>query len=56
MRKVCVLFEPDLTSSKRRNAARTDKAPIPTVGLHGFMKQYEEPTLDEGFDEIRRVT
>ncbi len=54
-RKVCLLFEPDLDASKRRNALRTDKDPIPMVGLYQFLRTYEEPTLDEGFDEIRRV-
>jgi predicted kinase len=54
-RVVALHFETSLRDSFRRNAARTDKEPVPRVGLLTVAKRMTPPTPDEGFDEIRAV-
>jgi predicted kinase len=39
-----------------RNEQRTGKAKIPVAGIFSAYKQLEVPALDEGFEELFRVT
>ena len=48
-------FAVDLAGSKRRNAARGDKPPIPLPGLLGTHKRLQLPAYDEGFDRLSYV-
>lgn len=45
-------FVPDLAASLSRNAARSDKPPIPRVGLLGTLKRLQPPRFEEGFQRI----
>jgi predicted kinase len=45
-------WPPDLELCRRRNAVRED--PVPEVGLHAAAARREEPTPDEGSDELLR--
>ncbi|MDP8929805.1 MAG: ATP-binding protein [Actinomycetota bacterium] len=54
-RVVAYYFETTLRDSFRRNTARTDKEPVPRVGLLTVAKRLTPPAPDEGFDEIRAV-
>lgn len=38
-----------------RNARRTGKARIPERGIFGTRKRLQVPSLEEGFDELRRI-
>lgn len=48
-------FIPDVDGCVRRNANRADKEPIPEKGIFGTKKQLQEPTFDEGYDELYHV-
>lgn len=48
-------FIPEVDGCVRRNASRVDKQPIPEKGIFGTKKQLQEPTFDEGFDELYHV-
>jgi hypothetical protein len=54
-RLVGYFFIPDVDGCVRRNANRNDKEPIPEKGLYGTKRQLQEPTFDEGFDELYHV-
>ncbi|WP_433802142.1 AAA family ATPase [Actinomycetospora sp. CA-084318] len=43
-------WRPDLPLSLSRNAARAE--PVPLVGVYAASARWEEPRLDEGFDEL----
>nr|WP_281376621.1 AAA family ATPase [Actinomycetospora corticicola] len=43
-------WHPDLPLSLERNARRAE--PVPLVGLYAASARWEEPRLDEGFDEL----
>jgi predicted kinase len=48
-------MEPDLDNCLLRNQGRQGKEQIPVVAIKGTYKKLEEPTLDEGFDELYLV-
>ncbi|HEY9753875.1 MAG TPA: hypothetical protein V6C97_01795 [Oculatellaceae cyanobacterium] len=48
-------FIPDVDGCIRRNAERKDKEPVPEKGIFGTKKQLQEPSFDEGFDELYQV-
>lgn len=48
-------FTPDVEGSMKRNATRAGDAVIPERGILGMVKRLQEPTFDEGFDELYRV-
>lgn len=52
-KKVLVLMETPLDVCLERNAGR--KRRLPDVVLHSCAARFEEPSLDEGFDEIVRI-
>lgn len=52
-KKVLVLMETPLDVCLERNAGR--KRRLPDVVLHSCAARFEEPSLDEGFDEIIRI-
>ncbi|MEJ2870972.1 AAA family ATPase [Actinomycetospora sp. OC33-EN08] len=43
-------WRPDLPLSLERNARRAE--PVPEVGLYAAASRWEDPVLDEGFDEL----
>ena len=49
-------FEPDPKNSLRRNNKREGKRRVPPAALFGTLKRLERPRLEEGFDEMYRVT
>lgn len=49
-KKVLVLMDTPLDECLKRNAGR--KRRLPDVVLHSCAARFEEPTMDEGFDEI----
>ena len=49
-------FSTSLKEALARNALRKGKARIPPVAVAGALKRMESPELDEGFDELYRVT
>lgn len=48
-------FIPDVEGCIRRNAARAGAVAVPNKAIYGTKKQLQEPTFDEGFDEIYHV-
>lgn len=48
-------FETDLKSTLERNSHREGKANIPEVGVRTTYKKLEEPSLDEGFDQVLKL-
>lgn len=55
-RVVGYYFQTELADALRRNGQRTGKARVPIPGVIGTFKQLQEPTLQEGFDELYVVT
>lgn len=55
-RIVCYYFVPDYLESLKRNEGRVGKARIPEIGIKSVMRKLEQPTWDEGFDDIYDVT
>jgi predicted kinase len=54
-RVVGYFFAATLQECLNRNAHRSDKAPIPEVGIRGTWRRLSRPTYDEGFDELFEV-
>ena len=48
-------FLPDVEGCLRRNAGRDDKFRVPDKAILGKRKQLQEPTFEEGFDELHHV-
>lgn len=52
-------FRPDLVESlrrnARRNAARTDRARVPEVGVHATLRRLRRPARADGFDAVYEV-
>lgn len=48
-------FLPDVPGCLRRNAARAGSASVPDKAILGKRKQLQEPSFDEGFDELHHV-
>jgi predicted kinase len=49
-------FQTPLADALRRNAQRSGKQQIPARGVISTFKRLQEPTLQEGFDELYVVT
>jgi predicted kinase len=54
-RVIGYFFVPDVEGCLRRNATRTGSALIPERAILGTKKQLQEPSFDEGFDELYHV-
>lgn len=48
-------FETDLNSALERNSYRVGKANIPEVGVRATYKKLDEPSFDEGFEQIFKI-
>lgn len=48
-------FPPDIKAALSRNAGRSGKARVPVPGIYRTLKYFEEPKLEEGFDELWEV-
>jgi predicted kinase len=55
-RVIAYFFETPLAEALRRNNLRVLKQKIPAVAVAGTFKKIQQPTLEEGFDEIHSVT
>ena len=49
-------FRVRLADALRRNEQRSGKGRVPVPGVIGTFKRLQEPTLEEGFDELYVVT
>ncbi|MFK4049752.1 AAA family ATPase [Acinetobacter venetianus] len=56
LKVIAYYFESFLDDALLRNEQRKGKAKIPRVGVISTFKKLEQPELDEGFDEIYRVS
>lgn len=55
-RVVGYFFDVTTRAAVARNAVRTGKDRVPNVAIFTVAKRLEPPTLNEGFDELYRVT
>jgi predicted kinase len=55
-RVIAYFFETSLAEALRRNNLRVSKQKIPASAVAGTFKKIQQPTLEEGFDEIHSVT
>jgi predicted kinase len=55
-RMVAYFFETSLTDAIRRNNQRAGKQKIPVPAIAGTLRKLQGPTLEEGYDEIHKVT
>lgn len=53
VRKIAIWVKRDVQICIEQNSQRTGNAKVPNVAIYTSNKRFEEPTLDEGFDEIR---
>lgn len=49
---ICIHMNTSLLESKKRNTVREDKKKVPTIAFNMYKKNFEEPQLIEGFDNI----
>lgn len=54
-RVVCYVVDAPVSECIRRNAQRTGRAQVPVVAILATKKRWEEPTIDEGFDELHKL-
>ena len=54
-KKVAVVVSCDVKTCIERNDARPDNCRVPKVSIYTAAKRYEEPSIDEGFDEITYI-
>ena len=50
-----LVFEADLNSTLERNNQRKGKANIAEVGVRATYKKLEQPSFDEGFNEMYKL-
>ena len=55
-RVVAYFFETSIADAIRRNKQRSGKQRIPVPAIAGTLRKMQAPTLEEGFDEVYRVT
>jgi predicted kinase len=55
-RVAAYFFETSLTEAMRRNHQRAGKQKIPVPAIAGTLRKLQVPTMEEGYDEIYRVT
>lgn len=55
-RAVLYFFDVSTRTAVGRNSGREGKARVPDVAIFGTQKKLEQPTHDEGFDAMFRVT
>jgi predicted kinase len=48
-------FPPDIKAALSRNAGRIGKERVPVPGIYRTLKYFQEPKLEEGFDELWEV-
>lgn len=51
----CIYFACDVPTCIKRNKQRTGKDCIPDCAIYSKAKIFEEPSIDEGFDEIETI-
>lgn len=52
---VAYFFLPDVEMCLRRNRLRTDSERVPDVAIYATMKKLQQPTSDEGFNQLFAV-
>ena len=55
-RMVAYFFETSLADAMRRNHQRGGKQKVPVPAIAGTLRKLQVPTLEEGYDEIHKVT
>jgi predicted kinase len=55
-RVIAYFFQTPLGEALRRNHLRVSKQKIPAIAVAGTFKKIQQPTVEEGFDEIHSVT
>lgn len=55
-RVVAYFFETSLADAVRRNNQRGGKQKIPVPAIAGTLQKLQVPTLEEGYDEVHKVT
>ena len=55
-RVIVYFFETSLQDAIRRNKQRAGKRKVPVPAIAGTLRKLQEPTIEEGFDEVYRVT
>jgi predicted kinase len=55
-RVVAYFFETSLADAIRRNNQRAGKQKIPVPAIAGTLRKLQVPTLEEGYDEVHKVT
>lgn len=55
-RAIAYWFDVDIEECKKRNAGREGRKAVPVVAIMRTRAKLEPPILDEGFDEVHRVT
>ena len=55
-RVVAYFFETSLADAVRRNNQRGGKQKIPVPAIAGTLRKLQVPTLEEGYDEVHKVT
>lgn len=48
-------FDAGFEEANERNQQRLGKARIPEAGLRHYLKQFQKPRIEEGFDQLYRV-
>ena len=54
-RVIAIWFPVPVKTALARNSGREGKARVPNVAIFSTSKKIVQPTLDEGFDEIRQI-
>ena len=55
IKKICIWFDCPVATCLKRNDERKEKDKVPKLAILGKAKEFESPTTEEGFDEIRKV-
>ena len=55
VRIVAYRFLVSVADCRKRNALREGSARVPVVAIYAAAKRFEEPSLDEGIDDIRLI-
>ena len=55
IKKICYFFDCDSKICLERNETRTGKDRVPKQAIFSKAKEYEVPTLNEGFDELNII-
>ena len=55
VKKICIWFDCDVKTCLNRNRTRKRNDQVPDLAILSKAKEFEEPTMEEGFDEIKKM-